>query len=166
MQTTKRILLTALLAAGGMCFMTGCQSTNRGTPWVGSDLNFDLKRDEYRVMKTVQGISTEDSYFFGFVRVIDDDPGKLAILGFKTFDDQYIQPHNPTLFDAINALIFGGSAGPVDRAYFKALAEVPDADFVVPRAYEMKTSGVRFIASRTTASVKGKALQLKPDAAN
>lgn len=148
---TQAILL--LLAAE---LITGCASVQRGTPTVGSRINVNLDRADYKVLGTTKGSSTVKSYLLGAVKVIDGS--KVVVLGFKGFEDQYAYyaAPQPTIFSRIF-----GRITPEDRAYYKALSATPDADVVLKKSMTKQESTIPILKTETTVTFTGKALKYK-----
>ena len=158
-----RLPISSLSLVALAAIVSGCASVQRYTPESKSQVQLNMARNEYTVLGTVKGSSTEDSYVLGIVRVIDGD--KYNILGFKTFEDQYaFTSADAGIFQDIPVLSFL-FAGPSvnDRAYFKALAATPDADAVTVKSYDYTRSGFAPFYSKRVVTFTGKAVKYKAD---
>ena len=118
-------------------------------------------RDDFVVMDSVTGSSTETSILFGLLQIIDED--KYKILFLNTFTDKYtyFAGSNDGFLGFITS-IFGG-AGPENRAYYKALEKASDADFVLLKSMDIESSGIPLLATTKTVTWRGKAIRIKSD---
>ncbi len=153
MRITTPAVLRAACAALLLLDLTGCmqsqkQSPSMGYADVGIQTNFD--RDDLIVMETVTGTSTSEQRFV-IIQIIDGD--KFKVLGIPFFKEKYSY--------VIPAASFFVSTE--DRAYYNALENAPDADFILERGLERETEGIPFIWDRTTVTYRGKAMRFKAD---
>jgi hypothetical protein len=110
-----------------------------------------MDKSQYTVLGTVKGTSTLESFFCGFVRVIDGN--HVSLMGMKFFEDQYAYYNEPS--------IFGVSVE--DRAYYKALCATPDADAVLRKSSVTQASGTCLLYSQKEVTFTGKAIKYKAD---
>lgn len=115
-----------------------------------------LKRSDFEVLKRTVGVSSTLDILLGVVQVID---GKYyRVLGLRLDTERYSYSQPPTLdFWPFNT---GTTA---DRAYFEALAKVPNADNVLDRSYTVEKSGFWPLWTKETVAFVGKAVRLKLD---
>lgn len=145
--------------------VTGCTSVNQASPVAPVAVNMELKRSDYTILKTVTGTSYTKLYLGGLVKSVN---GNSVIFGIKSFDEKYSRvPGQISGFDLIQLLTFGiVSPGPstAERAYYNALAQTPDADFVLSKACNESNTGFCLFYSKETVEFVGKAIKLKSDA--
>lgn len=161
------VILTVLLSGG-------CASVERTTPRAHSQVNVKLKNSDYTVMGTVKGVSTTTSYAGGLVKVIDGD--KVRVLGIKFFKDQYSYLTPKDHFNAgevvltaylwpvlVPVMLYRHSASAEDRAYYKMLAAVPEADAMIKSSLVAQQSGFLLLRSEEEVTVTAKAIKFKAD---
>lgn len=166
MNKSLRMMGLTAVTLGLVALGTGCNSAFRNAPQTLPVVSMNLDRADYEVLGDVEETSEVTSYC-GLVHIIDNDPSKMIIFGYRTFEDQYEEPVSSFWNDTIGAcvrLFSGGS--PVQRATYTALtaAEAQGADLVIPKRTQRSTRGFGFFYSVETATVKGKAVRLKADA--
>lgn len=167
-QTMKKTLCLcgcALLAAA----FTGCAGAMRSAPRAMPVVNMNFDREDYVIQKNVTASSEVTSYL-NVVHIVDGDPSKMIIFGYRTFEDQYEDvPSQGALGDMLSwfSEVFSGGS-PIDRASYKALteAEANGADLVIPMRTQTTIAGFKPFYTVRTATVAGKAAVLKEDAAN
>lgn len=164
---TKGVLFSLGIASLAAIF-SGCAGAQRSAPNAVPVLDMSLQRSDYILMENVEERS-EVTSILNIVHVIDNDPEKMIIFGYRTFEDQYELTEADGVIDGalswISELFSGGS--PVARANYKALtaAETLGADVIVPKRVQTTITGFRPFFTVRTATVKGKAAQIKNDAA-
>lgn len=164
----KSLRMMGLTAAvlGLAIFGTGCSSAFRNAPNTLPVVSMNLDRTDYEVLGDVEETSEVTSYC-GLVHIIDNDPSKMIIFGYRTFEDQYEEPLSNFWNDTVGALgrFFSGGS-PVERATYTALtaAEAQGADLIIPKRTQRSTRGFGIFYSVESATVKGKAVRLKADA--
>lgn len=167
-KTLKNVLCMAGCALIAMTFV-GCAGAQRSAPRAVPVVNMNFERGDYEIQKNVTASSEVTSYL-NIVHVIDGDPSKMIIFGYRTFEDQYEEvPSQGVFADAlawIGEMFSGGS--PLTRAGYKALteAEANGADVMIPMRTQTTIRGFKPFYTVRTATVKGKAAVLKEDAAN
>jgi len=154
--------LAGIVALAGLSLSTtGCMSTAGSAPGVGiSGLTLEtLQRNEYVIMKTVE--TTGETYSvlginLGCFGVGDNQFGHVNAWGQGqgSMIGELAAPL-AELFKPKNA---------VAAATFKAIKAVPEADVVLPMTVEETVTGVPFIFEIGNATVKFKAIKVKPDA--
>ena len=148
---TTKILIVALCAV--VFLMAGCFS-QKTVPAI--QINPEIPRDAIEVLDTVEGTSTTDSILLGLIEIIDG--GKLRLLGFSFFPDQY------TYFGSYPGTnVFFEEPSTADRAYYKALRAAPDADAVFYKSMDRKHIGIPILWTSETVTFRGKAIKLKTD---
>ncbi len=165
---TSTLLRASLLACVGALGLlaAGCSTAKRSAPNAVPVVNMNLDRKDYEVMGDVEETSEVTSYL-NIVHIVDNDPQKMIIFGFRTFEDQYEEvPSQGIVADALawaGEIFSGGS--PTERANYTALtaAEAKGADIVVPKRVQRTMRGFSPFYTVETATVKGKALRLKED---
>ncbi len=165
---TTTLIRSSLIAFVGVVGLlaTGCSTAKRSAPEAIPVVNMNLDREDYEIMGDVEETSEVTSYF-NIVHIVDNDPSKMIIFGFRTFEDQYEDvPSQGIIADTIYWLgerFSGGS--PTERANYTALtaAEAKGADVVVPKRVHRTMRGFSPIYKVETATVKGKALRLRED---
>jgi len=142
----KKVTIVVTLAL--IMITAGCASSGRQAPHMGfGKLNIEAQigREDLVVMRSVEGTSSEKNYF-GLWQIVDGS--KLQILGIPFFKDKI------TYWDKNNRIL--------NRAYYKALEAVPDADVIFEKSYNIEKEGMFLIGTKTV-TVKGKAMKLKAD---
>jgi len=147
-----RLLIQTLFVAGLTLLMAGCASVERYTPIAIAQVHVNMDKSQYTVLGTVKGTSTMDSFFCGFIRVIDGS--HVSLLGMKFFEDQYAYYNE-------KPSIFGVSVE--DRAYYKALCATPDADALLRKSSVTQESGTFLLYSQKEVTFTGKAIKYKAD---
>ena len=154
-KAARGLLLLLLLAL--IFTMFGCATAQKTAPHMGIgriDVEADFDRNDFVVMDSVTGTSTETSILFGLLQIIDED--KYKILFINTFTDKY------TYFGGSGGFLgFLFGAGPEDRAYYKALEKASDADFVLLKSMDIESSGIPLLATTKTVTWRGKAMRIK-----
>jgi hypothetical protein len=147
-----------LIAVGGFAtatLFTGC-ATGEYRPVVKfGRLNVEtqLPPSSLKVLDTVEGKSTQDSYLLGLVQVID---GKnWQVLGIRFFGDEV-----STSYPGTGICLFEDPVAA--RAYHKALEKQPAADAVIEHSSTSKISGFPLIYEKREVTYRGKAIQIKP----
>ncbi len=152
-------------AFAGVVLLAGCQAAQKTMPHIGAgsiNLQAGLERKDLVVMKNVKGQSKTVSILFGAVQFIDD--GGLRVLGVSFFKDKYtfFKEPNPLPVIGVVLQILGG-VSPEDRAYYKALEEAQEADFVLVKSMDREEEGFGPIYNTTSVTFRGKAMQVKSD---
>nr|VFJ72316.1 MAG: hypothetical protein BECKFW1821C_GA0114237_10338 [Candidatus Kentron sp. FW] len=149
--------LSIPLAAIGVLLLVGCGAIERKVLPQNSFANADsMERKDYVVLDRVEGTSAKTSILFGAIQIIEGD--KLKILGISFFDDKYSYVSPPSGISGI----FGGSTTE-DRAYFKALSKIPDADEVISILYTKEKTGIPILFRKEKVRFTGKAVKIKTD---
>jgi hypothetical protein len=143
-----RLLITGMACIGIWTLASGCAGVYRATPAAGTVIQANMDKNDYEVLGTTEGKSTITSILFGLVAVIDGD--KYRVLGIKFFEDQYAFADHSRLFVHAD-----------DRAYYKALAQTPDADVVARKSVLETKSGFPCIYTTKEVTFQGKALKFK-----
>ena len=141
-KTLRRYTLLICLAAASS-LLGGCQSLSR-TPgtWVGP-LEFEpLKRGEYEILESVEGVGTVTT-IFGFA--------------FASGAQGYV-----SAFDAPGLLSTGQPAA-LSKAVYNATSKVRDADIMLPLRSDISVTGIPFFLQTVRATVWGKAIRIKSD---
>lgn len=154
----KRIFIAASVCIVVMT-IASCAGSLRGSPhtgFQGINIEANMERDDFIILDRVEGESDTTSIFLGIVQIIDSE--KLKLFWIPFYQERYAyQPMG----------LWGGSGamcGATEkRAYYKALAETPDADCVLYKSYVTERSGVPLIFTKKKVTFSGKALQLKAD---
>ncbi|MBW2554764.1 MAG: hypothetical protein JRC57_05180 [Deltaproteobacteria bacterium] len=152
----KRIIV-ALSLILAVLTMTSCGSL-RSSPHMGFQgvsIEANMGRDDFIILDRVEGESDTTSIFFGIVQIIDG--GKLKLFWIPFYEVKYAYPVTG---------LWGGSQmmfATEKRAYYKALAETPDADCILYKSYTIEKSGVPLIFTKKNVIFSGKALKLKAD---
>lgn len=142
------IMLTA--GTGILTLLCGCASVTRTTPIAPAEINVNMNSSDYEVLATTEGKSSKTSVLFGAVQVIDGN--KLRILGVRFFEDQYASRMERHWYSGVST---------EDRAYYKALANAPDADSVASKAYLETDSGIPLLWKTEEVTFQGKAVKYK-----
>jgi len=150
-----RSLVCCLSIAGIVMLSYGCASVERGAPVSKPTINVNLEKGDYTVLGTAKGSSTVKSYVCGLFKIIDDN--KVSFLFIKLFEDQYCF-QEPSLFGTVL-----GFVSVEDRAYYKAIAAVPDADAVLQRSFTKQVSSFPLLYSDEEVTFTGKAIKLKSE---
>lgn len=164
MKTPIRLALAGL----GLCVTllgAGCSTALRSAPDATPLINMNLNRSDYEIMGDVEETSEVTSYC-GLVHIVDNDPSKMIIFGYRTFEDQYEEVSNGAFADTFAAIRHFFSGGdPVERANYTALtaAEAKGADLIIPKRIQRTTRGFGIFYSVETATVKGKAIRIKEE---
>lgn len=157
-------VLTLALAVG--LLSAGCNTALRSAPDATPLINMNLDRADYEIMGDVEETSEVTSYC-GLVHIIDNDPSKMIIFGYRTFEDQYEEVSEGVFSDMFAAIgHFFGGGDPVERANYTALtaAEAKGADLVIPKRVLRTVRGFGIFYSVESATVKGKAIRIKEEA--
>jgi hypothetical protein len=136
MNLFKKILFSAIL--GSLAF--SCVTTQKGTPIAPVNLQVNIDYSQLEYVGEVTGKSTQ-SYLFGAIPV-----------GGRRFTSGVLSSQ------------FGGIAVPNNRgisnALYDALKQKPDADFILPVAYESVRYSM-FFGNKTEYTVRAKVFRLK-----
>lgn len=173
----SRFLNCGLTLALAALLSGGCASVQRWTPMARGQVNVKLKDSDYSVLASVKGVSTTKSYACGIVKVIDGN--KVRVLGIKFFEDQYsyLTPKD-RLSDTekfmlfypgcwlilpitVPYIVYTHSASAEDRAYYKVLAAVPDADELVSPGLVAQRSGIPLVCREEEVTLTAKAIKYK-----
>lgn len=175
----SRLFYHALPVALAVLLSGGCVSVQRATPAAFGQVNVKLRNNDYKLLASVKGTSSTKSYACGIVKVIDGE--KFRVLGVKFFNDQfcYLTPKDRLsdteklmlfypgfwVFLPVTApyIVYTHSASAEDRAYYKVLAAVPDADEVINPALVAQRSGVPLICREEVVTLTAKAIKYKAD---
>ena len=135
----------------GGCGGGNAQKTMPNMKFGNMSVSTQIGRDDVVVLDSVEGSSKMTSIAFGLVNIIDGD--KYQIFGIKLFKDRYAYLDSN----------YTGYVGVTERAYYKALNGIPDADFVFEKSMDYETSGVPLIWENQAVTFHGKAVKLKSD---
>ncbi len=135
----------------------GCSTAQRTAPHLFFDADVGVRaaldRDDLIIMDSVEGSSSTTSILAGIIQVIDGDRFKFLWIPF--FKEKYTY--------------FSDSSLPVrfvsteDRAYYKALEKVPNADAVLAKSMEREQWGFPLLFETRSVTWRGKALSPKTD---
>ena len=151
----KSVVGLAACCAAAM-LLGGCGTAQKTSPHMSfgdMEMKADLQRSDIVVLDRVEGTSTCQTIFFGVVKIIDGD--KLQLFGIKFFKDKY------TYFK--QGPIESPFVQVVDRAYYKALEQHPDADAVFQKSMDHETEGIPLLCEKESVTFKGKAVKIKAD---
>jgi hypothetical protein len=159
---SKKLLLLAVVAAL-LSFNTGCTTSSKASPMLdyNSGVTFEggIERQDYVVLDRVVGSSMSQKYLLGLVEVVEPDVAaeggeqKIVVFGIPFFHEKKVP---------VSKGFFGlGADNVANRAYYKALAAQPEADVILHRSIETKTSGIPFLWEDRTVTYVGKAIRLK-----
>jgi hypothetical protein len=134
--------------------LTGCATgTYKPVVHFGQlNLETQVPRQDLLILDAVEGTSREDAYVLGLVRIIDRT--KWQVLGIKFFEDHCASSARA----GVPCWFIEPVAG---RAYYNALAKVPQADAVIERSSTSTTRGFPFLYRMKEVTYRGKAIQLK-----
>ncbi len=164
MRKQRAVFLLGIVVIIASFFLTGCSTVMKATPASGIFVDVgSMDRNDYVVLDRVEGTSSTKTILFGLVRIIDNDPNKLIILGIPLFEEKYAFQTPPKGIMAIWPFTILQPPATADHAYYKALAKTPDADSVLNKAYYKESKGIPFLFEIETVTFTGKAIKLKTD---
>ncbi len=157
MKLFKVLSLVGIVATATL--VTGCASVSKTSPHMGIsslEINTQLDRSDIIVLDAVEGTSSVRSILGPVLRIVDGD--KIQLLGIRFFEDKSATvPGVKGLID-IN---LGVSAE--NRAYYDALASMPDADFVFVKSSSEEISGIPYLFETRRVIFRGKGVKIKAD---
>lgn len=154
------ILFTLL----SILFLSACRGVEKWSPVspVSMDIG-SMKRSDYSVLDRVRADSTTTSILFGAVKIIDGD--KLEIFWIPFYEEEYAfrrgQEVNNMVINPIKSLYEVSNTE--DRAFFKALAAVPDADTIIQQSYSKEKYGIPFCYKSERVTFTGTPIKIKTD---
>lgn len=142
-------------------FSSGCGSIGKTAPHSGLGIVANLERDDIEIIRTVEGESTKQSLLFGSFQVIDGDKYKILWIPFFQDKGAAALQGNSSFLGALTQAFAPVSV--IDRAYYDALSETPDADtvFYKTSTQERRSFPLLFTSERVT--LRGKAAKVKSD---
>lgn len=159
MRKQRVVFLLGIVSVIACFFLTGCGAVMKATPVSGIIVDAgSMNRNDYVILDRVEGTSSTKSILLGLVQIIDGDVDKVKIFWIPLFEEKYAF-QNPAPFP-FSLFQFATTE---DRAYYKALAQTPDADSVLNKAYSKEKRGIPFIFENETVTFTGKAIKLKTD---
>lgn len=159
MKTTKLSINLGLASLFSLAI--GCGSIGKTAPHSGLGIVANLEREDVEIIRTVEGESTKQSLLLGSIQVIDGD--KYKILWIPFFQDrgaQALQSNNSFLGLLSKAIT---PVSVIDRAYYDALAETPDADTVFYKTSTQERRSFPLLYSNERVILRGKAAKIKTD---
>ena len=158
----KRVV-RMLCAVGIIAILTGCVGLNKRIPQAGMQVDIgSMDRNHYVVLDLVDGESTRTSICGGLIQFVDGN--KLVICNMRFFADEFSQ--EPIMQErSFSERLMDYLTLPTvqQRAYYKSLAATPDADVIIPKAYDYESSGIPVIFTHEKVNFRGKAIKLKTD---
>ena len=154
---TKKMII-CLLAACLILPVMGCSTTTKQSPAAaidGIDLQ-ELPRNEFVIMDTVEG-SGKVQKICGITLPFKLKAGHIA--------NYAVAQPAPSALAAIFPFLAGASIGDKARAMavYDVLAQVPNADAIVPLSSTVEVSGFPIFYKVATGTAKGKSLRIKTD---
>ncbi|MBT5705337.1 hypothetical protein N8737_02265 [Verrucomicrobia bacterium] len=163
-KTTQKTLKRFSLGLGLSLLVSissGCGSIGKSAPHSGLGIVANLDREDVEIIRTVEGESTKQSLLLGSIQVIDGD--KYKILWIPFFQDKGAGElqSNSTFLGAFTLAFAPVSV--IDRAYYDALAETPDADTVFYKTSTQERRGFPLLYTSERVTLRGKAAKVKSD---
>lgn len=155
----KRSLIQALLVTGLAIIGIGCGSIGKSAPHSQLGMVANLERDDIEIIRTVEGESTKKSILFGSIQVIDGEKYKVLWIPFFQDKGAGALQESPGLLGAILKPFTPVSV--IDRAYYDALAETPDADTVFYKTSTQERRGIPLLFTTESVTLRGKAAKIK-----
>jgi hypothetical protein len=137
---------------------SGCTTTTKKHPGVGiGSLHMAaLERNEYAIMDTVEGAGKTTTVLGIFKFPLNRQTGYTLWAGGGEAPPPALSGGG---FFARRTGVNQASA----MAFYNVLAQVPNADAVMPTISTVETTGIPFLIRTHTATVKGKAVRIKTD---
>ena len=157
----KNISKLALLVVGIAMLSTGCGSIGKSAPHTSLGMVANLDREDIEIIRTVEGESTKKSFLLGSIQVIDENKYKLLWIPFFQDKGAGSIQGSSGLFGAISKPFTPVSV--IDRAYYDALAETPDADTVFYKTSTQERRGIPLFFTTERVTLRGKAAKIKAD---
>ena len=163
-RTTQKTLKELTLILGLMLlvsFSSGCGSIGKSAPHSGVGIVANLDREDVEIIGTVEGESTKQSLLLGSFQVIDGDKYKILWIPFFQDKGAGALQNNGGFLGAIFQAFAPVSV--IDRAYYDALAETPDADTVFYKTSTQERRGFPLLYTSERVTLRGKAAKVKSD---
>lgn len=153
--------LTSTLIAVATLLTTACGSIGKVAPHSNLGVVANLERDDIEVIQTVEGESTRRSLLLGSIQIIDEDKYKIFWIPFFQDKGAGTLQGNGSFLSALSKPFTPVSV--LDRAYYDALAETPDADTVFYKSATQERRGVPLLFTSHRVTLRGKAAKIKAD---
>jgi len=163
---TRWLLLLGLIS---LMFFYGCSGIQKQVPvsdWT-SNAEPKLGRSDFVVLDRVEGVSNTQTFFW-IIQVVDGSG--VQLFGIKFFEDQYAYEPIQQVFGPLGVIFFPFTMlsnlfndKTEERAYYKAMAKVPDADSILRRSITVEQTGIPIVYHSRTVKCSGKAIKIKTD---